>query len=415
MGKTSRLALAPQKPPVGRFAFWASIYRFNMRSHSQQPAAIPKPVDSVTPGPSQVEESVRVPQLDGLRGLAVIAVVVYHYFNSAAFHWLMRLPASFGWCGVDLFFVMSGFLIGGIVLDRRSAPNFLRVFYARRAFRIIPLYYCLLAGGAIGALLGFRLGAAKYFVIQLAFLQNIALAFTQKTSNLGPDWLGPTWSLAVEEHFYLLLPLLITCVKPARLRAILIGLAASSFLLRVLTFVWRPAHVWVISLFWTPCRIEELLYGVLVAIAARNASTSGAEWRPRATSLWAGAALSGGVLVVATFLDRRNDSYALTNTIGISGAGLCSVMLLMLAVGPTGGIFARWIAFPPLRWVGLRAYGIYLLHMPVQLAVDSLRSSPPDVQGRAVALILTGAVASLSWTFLEAPMIEVGHRLRYQV
>ena len=89
-----------------------------------------------------------------------------------------------------------------------------------------------------------------------------------------------------------------------------------------------------------------------------------------------GAALSGGVLVVATFLDRRNDSHALTNTIGISGAGLCSVMLPMLAVGPTGGIFARWIAFPP-RCAG-SAYEPTesTFCMPVQLAVDSLRSKP---------------------------------------
>ena len=173
MGKTSRLALAPQKPPVGRFAFWASIYRFNMRPTSTA-CNDSLPVDSVTPGPSQVEESVRVRSWTVFAAQRSLPSWSHHYFNSAAFHWLMRLPASFGWCGVDLFFVMSGFLIGGIVLDRRSA-NFLRVFYARRAFRIIPLYYCLLAGGAIGALLGFRLGAAKYFVIQLAFLQNIAL------------------------------------------------------------------------------------------------------------------------------------------------------------------------------------------------------------------------------------------------
>lgn len=341
-----------------------------------------------------------------------MSVVVYHYFSTAAFPVALRFLASFGWAGVDLFFVMSGFLIGGIVLDRRDAPNFLSVFYIRRALRILPLYYLLLILGAVGAFFGVKLGAAKYFIAQFLFLQNFALAFTQKTSNLGPEWLSPTWSLAVEEHFYLGLPLLIAVVRPTRLRAVIIGLAAGSALMRAVVFLFRPEHTWVITFLWTPCRIEELLDGVLVASLFRAGGGTlshggGGRWLPSASLLF------GAVLVAASMLDRRADSYVLTNTIGVTSAGVCFSLLLVVVMRPSGGWPRSAMSLPLLRWLGIRAYGIYLLHLPVQLFVDLYFASLPIEYNRAVALALTLLLASASWTLLESRLVQVSHRFKY--
>ncbi|HEY6946521.1 MAG TPA: acyltransferase, partial [Candidatus Acidoferrum sp.] len=152
----------------------------------------------------------RIPELDGLRGFAILIVVLVHYgyYEGAPGPPLLvhiRNPFGLGWTGVDLFFVLSGFLIGGILLDAKSSTNYFKTFYVRRFFRIIPIYYLwilsfialVVFGGKLlqahthsGVLppLGFDL--FKHFL----FLQNM---FISKQANLTSSWFGVTWSLAV--------------------------------------------------------------------------------------------------------------------------------------------------------------------------------------------------------------------------
>src|SRR5512133_540145 len=171
----------------------------------------------------------RVPALDGVRGLAIVSVLAWHYVAATApwdRPWALRLHAvlSHAWAGVDLFFVLSGFLIGGIVLDHRRTPNFLRVFYGRRALRILPLYWAVLLGFvASRALLARHLPDAASSTLHanghplltyLTFGQNIATGLFSP-SVPEPSWVNVTWSLAVEEHFYLLVPLVSLALSDA--------------------------------------------------------------------------------------------------------------------------------------------------------------------------------------------------------
>jgi peptidoglycan/LPS O-acetylase OafA/YrhL len=171
----------------------------------------------------QISSGLRIPELDGARGVAALAVVIAHYFGEVE-HGFAVL--TFGWVGVNLFFVLSGFLIGSIILERKDSPNFFSVFYVRRAARILPAYFVTLA-----ATLGFiwlygleswidsPLPVASYFT----FTQNFAMALGH---HYGTIWLLPTWTVAVEEQFYLVVPLIIAFMPtPAILPTIITGIA----------------------------------------------------------------------------------------------------------------------------------------------------------------------------------------------
>jgi peptidoglycan/LPS O-acetylase OafA/YrhL len=199
--------------------------------------------------------------LDALRGIAIAAVVGFHYWavptaDFRAEGFIQSLFAQ-GWRGVDLFFILSGYLLGGQLLDNRGRPAALTVFYVRRAARILPLYLLLL--GIMAAL--FPTGEQWPL---LTMTQNIWWAIGYP---INPSWAWPTWSLAVEEQFYLLLPALIFLTPVGRLPVILLAMAAGSFLLRAHFF-----HVGnVAAATYLPfCHLDSLGLGVFVAWYARR-------------------------------------------------------------------------------------------------------------------------------------------------
>ena len=157
----------------------------------------------------------RVPELDGIRGMAILVVVIFHWVTLEAQSILperIENVLSFGWSGVDLFFVLSGFLIGGILFDARDSSNYFKVFYMRRFYRIVPLYgaICLTTLVIYYAHLSthawlFR-GPKLPWYSYLTFAQNVWMV---KLHTLGYWQLAVTWSLAVEEQFYLTLPFVI--------------------------------------------------------------------------------------------------------------------------------------------------------------------------------------------------------------
>ncbi len=163
----------------------------------------------------------RIKELDGIRGAAILFVLAYHYFSNGAGinnpigRQFLKL-FSIGWSGVDLFFVLSGFLIVGILLDAKSSNNYFSSFYIRRALRILPLYYLLLTLFLILPIFISNDGIFKLtfpFWSYLLFIQNLFMI----KFDLGTSWLGVTWSLAIEEQFYLLLPILVWKLDKKRL------------------------------------------------------------------------------------------------------------------------------------------------------------------------------------------------------
>lgn len=227
----------------------------------------------------------RYAELDGLRGLAILMVLVWHYvgvpLKSAE---LGGQPSglsqglSLAWSGVDLFFVLSGFLIGGILLDNKEGSNYFRAFYARRVCRIFPLYFLFLLaffvllafpyspalfGGAFGWLFGNPMPSWSY----LTLTQNFAMV---QEGKFGPNWLTVTWSLAVEEHFYLVLPFLIWLVPKKGLPYVLAGLILAVPLSRVILLDLYPGLGQMSSYLLSPFRADALLLGVLCAWTVRN-------------------------------------------------------------------------------------------------------------------------------------------------
>jgi peptidoglycan/LPS O-acetylase OafA/YrhL len=221
-----------------------------------------------------------IPELDGLRGAAIVLVLFYHYCYLTDLaqppNLFTRLGRSFGlgWAGVDLFFVLSGFLIGGILLDARTSPLYFKTFYARRFFRIVPLYYLWIGIYFVLTLSRFSIylkqvgGVPEEFSIvpiYALFVQNMT---RNLHSSFGTAWLAALWSLAVEEQFYLFMPLAVRFLTRRRLSLLLLTAVFGSPIVRILVFRVSTAHA--IQYMLAPCRADALSMGVLLAIGWRN-------------------------------------------------------------------------------------------------------------------------------------------------
>src|SRR5579863_5873406 len=222
----------------------------------------------------------RIPELDGLRGTAILLVILCHYVGVAEHSqlgvWPHRFLSAFaiGWTGVDLFFVLSGFLIGGILVDARNSPNYFKTFYMRRVFRIFPIYYLWIAifAGVVLARTWFLHGGISGSTnelmrvpVQLLFLQN----YFAEMPALAWIWFGVTWSLAVEEQFYLVAPPLIRFFSPKKIQVLLVTTICLAPLLRlyVLEHVKEGNYL---AVFAMPCRADALAWGILLAIGWRS-------------------------------------------------------------------------------------------------------------------------------------------------
>ena len=219
----------------------------------------------------------RIPQLDGLRGLAILLVILFHYgfaISIPGSQLFSRLQDCFrmGGYGVDLFFVLSGFLIGGILLDCKASPSYFHTFYLRRFHRIFPLYYLWLGLYVILALSSFRYLPASIrvtwsgwrpIVVYALFAQNL---ISKSLQGISAAWLGPLWSLAVEEQFYLLMPLAVRFLPKRRLVQLLVATILLSPVLRIAFSRWTHAAQYTA----TPLRADALAMGVLLALALRE-------------------------------------------------------------------------------------------------------------------------------------------------
>jgi peptidoglycan/LPS O-acetylase OafA/YrhL len=375
--------------------------------------------------------SKRIPELDGLRGLAILQVLIYHYFYQTVsggdnrwFHYLKDACSVF-WSGVDLFFVLSGFLIGGILLDARRSPNYFRAFYTRRVFRIIPVYTVLIAIFYVCWATGVpgRIAASDWlfrstipWYAYATFTQNIRYAVGEPAS---PTWISVTWSLAIEEQFYLMLPAVILYSSRRRLPYLLGGAILAAPLLRILLNL-TYSHGTLASFFLMPCRADALLLGVSVALLVREPSLWGAmkSHRGALASLWA--VLLAGFPLFILFKETDQLRSFWMSTIGFSWLAVFYVGLLMLALMYSDGWLGRILRFSWLRSLGAISYGLYLIQwLVLGLIFAVLRSKSPWAETSTerglvlLSLALAIAAASISWNFFEKPLLKIGHRVRY--
>jgi peptidoglycan/LPS O-acetylase OafA/YrhL len=303
--------------------------------------------------------SERIPGLDGVRGLAILLVVAMHalffgvplpgapsVFQDSAY---VRL-AGLGWCGVDVFFVLSGFLITGILVRSKGAPHYFRNFYVRRALRIFPLYYLVVI------LLLWVLPRPGTTPAErwsyLLYYQNFRFAFGgDVTSDIARDI---TWSLAVEEQFYLVWPAVVWWLSPRRLVAVCVGAIVFAIVFR---FVGLEAGI-PRPYFLTFCRLDALAAGALLAIVPRPSAGIGY------------ACMLGGAAGLAAIVYATGNSLPwvpVMQTWGLIAALVFAVGVLVTVFRPGPvAVVCRWA---PLRSLGAYSYCIYLVHF---LVVDQL-------------------------------------------
>lgn len=294
-----------------------------------------------------------VPALDGIRGLAVLLVLLFHCCLYGPF-----VPVfSIGWTGVDLFFVLSGFLITGILLDTRGQEGYFKRFIVRRVLRVFPLYYATLAfvflldtWHPMDAVQGLAARQAWFW----CYVPNLLFAFHgwQEPGKV----LNHFWSLAIEEQFYLIWPWVVgLCGRRTLVWTMVLGIATSVAL--------RAAYpVAPFSYTFTLARIDGLLLGALLALGLRA--------RPDLLRRWAMPTLLGGAVLLGIALLHGDASFN-TNprmlSLGIPGVNLlfCGTMALVVT-GAAGGRVAALFTGRPLRFLGRYSYGLYVFHWPLR-------------------------------------------------
>jgi peptidoglycan/LPS O-acetylase OafA/YrhL len=372
----------------------------------------------------------RIPELDGLRGLAILMVVLGHYVGSAdrgTFgFWVHCFLGGFnaGWSGVDLFFVLSGFLIGGILLGARDAPHYFRTFYMRRVCRILPIYYLWILVYALLVVNAPWLPPGPYQVaprdllqvpIQLFFLRNI---FIGNMPLFALSWFLVTWSLSVEEQFYLVAPPVIRSLSIRHLVIALAGTVTCAPLLRLALIHYRFSRGLSMAYILTPCRADALAWGILLAIAWRSQDFRAYLETHRAQLRFILLFLFIGVFVLIPWFARPFG--LVTLTIGLSWLAVFYSCLLLVTLSQTQSWIAGVTRWQSLRELGKISYCVYLLHFAFnRLAHRILLHDDPEIYNlngvmvSLLALWLTLAVASLSWRYFEKPLLRLGHRYNY--
>jgi peptidoglycan/LPS O-acetylase OafA/YrhL len=322
-----------------------------------------------------IDFKTRFPALDGIRALAVGMVFFGHYGGGSHGGLVLRFlnhVRACGWMGVDLFFVLSGFLITGILFDTRNDSRFFRRFFVRRSLRIFPVFYLLCAI----LLLLTPVFHYQWHWLQLTFLVYLGNFFANHNFSLyevasrnhpaARVLIGHFWSLCVEEQFYLLWPLVVWSVRDRiRLLWTASGICLLALLLRITMCLTFPAsaETWIIRTL--PFRMDSLLFGAILALMLRGPRSD--LWQRSCKWIF----LGGLALVVPLFLEFPFTTSPWILTLGltllaVTGAGLIGITLR------SGSPAFRFFHLRPLRILGKYSYGFYIYHMVFQWAFIKL-------------------------------------------
>jgi peptidoglycan/LPS O-acetylase OafA/YrhL len=346
----------------------------------------------------------RIPELDSIRGLAALAVLVTH------------LPRGFwfGETGVDLFFILSGYLITSIILKNSGRPGFYRTFFARRAFRIWPIYYLSIL--ALTLLSFFRSTPTSYegAWYYLTYLQNVTLYWGEPTPPFLSS-LGHTWTLAIEEQFYILWPIVLVLFgRPA--------VAPLAFAMVAAPYLFREA-----GLDRTTLLGHTDGFGWGAALSLLVPTNEAARVSPRARRIgiagFALAAVAAGIAYAiradAVFAAGATAKQAIRDSLGISliNASYCGLVgVIILAAGSPA---LKPLRLAPLVYLGQISYGLYLYHWIIYEQIDTaikfgLKAGDPywlDLLKVAASF----ATAICSWHFVELPFLKVKDRFAYGI
>lgn len=357
-----------------------------------------------------------ISELDAIRGFGIGLVLINHFWPEKS-TFVFQL-GQLGWIAMDAFFVLSGFLITGILVDSQARPDYFSNYYTRRALRIFPLYYATLLVGIV--MLKLEGGGSAY----RSFVQNWGSPgwFFVYLGNIKESLVGQTppnvyfsvlWSLQIEEQFYLLFPFLIRYLRREHLVRLLWCLVFLSPVCRLLFYLWVPDKV-MIQYVLLPCHMEGLALGALIAIRFRSGS-----WDIPKALLMAGTGLLLLVAGIGSYFSKapspgmscislfaRLPGYTLSS-FGCAGLVLCLILF-------RGSPYTRLLRTPAVRYMAVISYGIYLLHPLVSRVVRSW-GIPALNYGTYLRFFVAGglsvAAASISWFAFENPLAKLKDRI----
>jgi peptidoglycan/LPS O-acetylase OafA/YrhL len=365
------------------------------------------------PVPRIPEKLVRpvMPELDSLRGVAILLVLFFHGFNRPGALEALTGPArdfvylaTGGWVGVNLFFVLSGFLITGILLDSRSKPQYYKRFYIRRALRILPAFYLLLLFLCVLARIGWldhrRIGW-PFITLSFFYLANVTTFFGV------PGQYMALWSLAVEEHFYLLWPTVVRQLSKRAIAWCAIAVVVACPALRAvgyrLGYNYGAGYTWLVA--------DGLALGALVGVLSRT--RFGTRRAICLFSIFSFVAAIGLLTILRPFGIWRQSTFAggvfQETAVNVFSAAILTSTLLL------GTSRFQWIVNRPvLQWFGRISYGLYLIHMLAFDVVDhwiihyypSMYPQIPSHFGLTWIRFLLGAAVGVGCAFLSRRYFE---------
>jgi len=352
--------------------------------------------------------------IDGLRGIAIIIVLLFHYLNNSFCNnvglnslekWISKIT-SFGWAGVNLFFVISGFLIGSILLKNKDSKNYFQTFYIRRFLRIVPLYYTFLI---VFLFFNFLLANSELILFEkpipiwhyFLFFQNFSMSHF---GNFGPNALTPTWSLAIEEQFYLIAPIMVFFLRRNILLIVSICLIFSSIFFRVLSNNWYMEYTHIFS------RIDSLLIGLIIAII--NLKSKGIENYFKTRSMVIYMLIFIVLLVAFLFISQINHT--------LISYFFGGVLIFSLRIKESS-YYYKIIVNKTTLYFGKYSFFIYLFHQLINGLLfgfiyncNPVLNSVVDYLIEVLAILITMSLATVSFKFFESKFISKGQIFSYE-
>jgi peptidoglycan/LPS O-acetylase OafA/YrhL len=389
----------------------------------------------------------RIVELDGLRAFAVLSVMACHYYPFSTM--LFKLP-EFGWVGVDFFFVLSGFLITGILLNLKTQPHPYKVFYARRILRIFPPYYAVIIlifliaviqhdafnwlrySGKLLFLQSFsnEPKAVSEVVHHLRALHSVSSLVTLTPLPINSDRFpligfdnasGPTWSLSIEEWFYILWAPLVLHMRRQPLCFACIAICVAAFLLRWLGFLG------ILSYFDFFSRIDVLMAGALLALWTEKRATLCASLQKRGDSLIKISAILGifGLLAILCFIrpvlgfEIRDNLLFMALGLPLLAISFAGLINYVVRHQNTSGLLCRFLRMKPFVAVGAISYTLYLVHIPIYFLINqaALKAGLDIAQYTSalvistISAVLSITAAYLSYRYFESPILSYKDQL----